>query len=392
MDAPWDFDELVERRGTHCCKWDGQDPDVIPLWIADMDFRTAPAVIRAVRERAEHGVFGYTEVPRAWYEAVQGWFARRHGWAFEPGWLQYTSGVVPALSCAIKAMTSPGDEALVLTPVYNCFFSSIRNNGCRAVECPLVVDGGGRWGADWEAVERHLARGVRLMVLCNPHNPAGTVWTAAELRRLGGLAERYGARVISDEIHGEFVWRPEAYVPMGLACGDPDWLVTLTAPSKAFNIAGLQIAAVIAADAGLRARIDRAINDNEVCDVNPFGVAATIAAYTEGEPWLEAMLAYVGENRRFAARLLAERAPAFPATPRQGTYLEWVDCSALGIGGEAVAESLMARERVRVAPGGHYGEAGRHFIRINAACPRATLAEGLGRVAGGLARLLRERG
>ena len=253
----FDFDKIVERRGTGSLKWDDcADPEVLPMWVADMDFETAPVVKKAVLERAGHGVFGYVRVPEDYYGALIGWFERRHGWSIRRDSILYTSGVVPAISATIKALAAPGDRILILTPVYNCFFSSIRNNGCAAEECALARGEDGRYRIDFERLERAAARpGVRALLLCNPHNPGGNVWSAEELARIGEICARHGLTVISDEIHGEFVFDGARYTPFARVNElNRRISVTLTSTSKSFNTAGLQMAAIITEDAGLRAR------------------------------------------------------------------------------------------------------------------------------------------
>ncbi len=382
----YDFDEIIPRRHTRSYKWDTDaEEGVLPMWVADMDFRTAPAVVEALRRRVEHGVFGYTKVPPTYYEAVIRWFGRRHAWRIEQDWILYTSGVVPALSAVIRALTAPGDRVLVQTPVYNCFFSSIRNNGCEAVESPLVYRNG-TYRVDYNDLEEKAADpAVKLMLLCNPHNPAGRVWTRQELKRIGEICLRNGVTVLSDEIHGELVLPGHTYTPF--ASVSDDFLmnsVTCVSPSKAFNLAGLQIANIVSADADMRAKIDRAININEVCDVNPFGVEALIAAYGHGEEWLEALNRYLSDNYTYLKAYFRERLPQFPVTELEGTYLVWVDCSVLGRTSEAIARRLLEQEKLRVNAGSMYGAAGEGFIRINIACPRRVLADGLERLERGL--------
>ena len=321
----YNFDELIARRGTNSYKWDSAvDADVLPMWVADMDFRTAPAITEALRRRVEHGIFGYTRVPQTYYEAVASWFARRHGWSIQTDWMMYTSGVVPALSAIIKALTVPGDKVIAQTPVYNCFFSSIRNNGCELLANPLRREGD-TYRMDFDDLERKAADPrAKLLLLCNPHNPAGRVWTRNELARLNDICLRHGVRVVADEIHCELVFSGYAYTPFASvsdACLENS--ITCVSPSKAFNIAGLQIATIVSSDADIRARIDRAININEVCDVNPFGVIATEAAYSdEGEAWLLQLIAYLEENDRTFCTFCAERLPQFPLVRLEGTYLE----------------------------------------------------------------------
>lgn len=385
----YDFDEMIPRRHTHSYKWDTDaDEEVLPMWVADMDFRTAPAVVEALRRRTEHGLFGYTKVPPAYYEAVIRWFGRRHAWRIDRDWIIYTSGVVPALSAVIKALTVPGDRILVQTPVYNCFFSSIRNNGCEALENPLVYRDG-TYRVDYNDLERKAADpAVRLMLLCNPHNPAGRVWTRQELGRIGEICLRNGVTVLSDEIHGELVLPAHTYTPFASVSDDFAMnSVTCVSPSKAFNLAGLQIANIVAADANMRVKINRAININEVCDVNPFGVEALMAAYEYGEEWLDALKRYLSDNYVYLKAYFSKRLPQFPVTELEGTYLVWVDCSVLGCTSEAIAERLLKQEKIRVNAGSMYGAAGEGFIRINIACPRRVLADGLERLERGLSRL-----
>lgn len=377
----YDFDELINRRGTNSLKWDSAaDPDVLPLWVADMDFRTAQPVIDALKRRVEHGIFGYTHVPDAFYESIIRWFARRHGWTMRREWMLYTSGVVPALSAVIKALTAPGDKVLVQTPVYNCFFSSIRNNGCTVEESPLIYENQ-TYRMDFDDLERRAADPrVKVMLLCNPHNPAGRVWTRDELARLGDICLRHGVTVVADEIHCELVMPGHTYTPYAsVSEAMRHGSVTCLSPTKSFNMAGLQIAAIVSDDADVRRRIDRAININEVCDVNPFGIEATIAAYDEGEPWLLQLLDYLKGNYDFMCDYCREHLPEFPLTELEGTYLVWMDCHVLGLPSEELEERLVDESRLWLNAGTMYGAVGEGFMRWNIACPRARLAEALKR-------------
>lgn len=382
----YDFDEIVPRRGTISYKWDtADDAGVLPMWVADMDFRTAPAVTEALRQRVEHGIFGYTRVPESYYDAVVRWFGSRHRWRIDPQWIIYTSGVVPAVSAVIKALTEPGDRVIVQTPAYNCFYSSIRNNGCRLSANPLLCREG-RYTIDFDDLERKAADPqAKLLLLCNPHNPSGRVWTAEELRRIGEICLRHDVFVVSDEIHCELTYAGHDYTPF--ASLDERFRihsVTCLSPSKAFNIAGLQIANIVAADETVRQRIDRAININEVCDVNPFGVIATIAAYECGAEWLDGLRAYLWENYCMVKRFFAGRLPHYPILPLEGTYLVWIDCRAAGTGSDRITSLLLEQQKLMVNSGTMYGPGGEGFLRLNIACPRSVLAEGLERLAKGL--------
>ena len=377
----YDFDEIIPRRHTNSYKWDGAtDSDVLPLWVADMDFRTAPAITEALKQRVEHGIFGYTRVPDEYYEAVTAWFKRRHGWDIRREWMIYTSGVVPAISAIIKALTGPGDKVLVQTPVYNCFFSSIRNNGCEVASSPLVYEDR-TYRMDLEDLERKASdEKTKVMLLCNPHNPAGRVWTREELTAVGEICIRHGVTVVSDEIHCELVYSGHRHIPF--ASISDDFLrhsVTCVSPSKAFNIAGLQIANIIAPDETMRRRIDKAININEVCDVNPFGVIATMAAYNEGEEWLGQLLDYLWQNYLFLIEFCRTHLPDFPVARLEGTYLAWMDCRTLGIGSEELEQLLVGEAKLWLNAGTMYGAEGEGFMRWNLACPRSVLKQALAR-------------
>ncbi len=378
----FDFDKIVNRRGSNSYKWDEpQNDDVIPLWVADMDFEVAPAIREALERRVAHGVFGYTLVPDAYYEAVMNWFSRRHSWKIEREWIQYTTGVVPAVSVVIKALTLPGDQVIVQTPVYNCFFSSIRNNGCEIVESPLVnVDG--YYKMDFDDLERKCANPrAKVLLLCNPHNPACRVWTAEELEELNIICARHGVVVLSDEIHGELVFDGRRYTPFASVSDECRAnCVVCCSPSKSFNTAGLQIANIICSNADVRARIDRAININEVCDVNPFGVVALMAAYNESEEWLDALCDYIKGNYDVLCRFLRDEFPSLRVTPLEGTYLAWVDFSAFGMTSDELTAHLLEECGVMLNSGTMYGSAGEGFLRINLACPRGTLTEALERM------------
>lgn len=376
----YDFDKTIDRRATNSYKWDSAPEGVLPMWVADMDFRTAPAIINALQKRVAHGIFGYTRVPDAYYDAVTSWFSRRHGWDIDREWIIYTSGVVPAVSAVIKALTVPGDKVIVQTPVYNCFFSSIRNNGCEIVSNPLrrTAD---TYEMDFDALERCAADPrAKVMLLCNPHNPAGRVWTPDELTRLGNICLRNGVTVVADEIHCELVYQGFKYTPFAsLSDAFLHRSVTCVSPSKAFNIAGLQIANIVAFDNDLRSRIDKAININEVCDVNPFGVAATIAAYNEGEEWLNQLVDYLHGNYEAMAEFCRRELPEFPITRLEGTYLVWMDCSSLGMPSDALEHALLDDARLWLNAGTMYGAEGEGYMRWNIACPRSVMLDGLNR-------------
>lgn len=390
----FDFDRINERRGTGCVKWDCDAQDVIPMWVADMDFQTAPCIIDAVKARVNQGIFGYTRVRDDYYNAISSWFARKHGWNVQKDWIIYTSGVVPALSVVIKALTKPDDNVLIQTPVYNCFFSSIRNNGCNMIENRLVQTSANNgnegqlftYTIDFEDFEEKVKRSA-VFVLCNPHNPAGRVWSKEELTKMSEICLKHNVPVISDEIHCEIVMPGQSYTPTASLSDEfQQNTVTLCSPSKAFNIAGLQIANIISSREDWRAAIDKAININEICDVNPFGVEALISAYTDecAEKWLDELNNYIYGNYKYLLEVFGKELPWLPVSVLEGTYLVWCDCKSLKISSRDIEQALVNDFKVRVNAGSMYGDAGDGFIRINLASPRKLIEDGLSRIIRGL--------
>ncbi|PNP93238.1 cystathionine beta-lyase [Hoylesella timonensis] len=380
----YDFDKIIPRRGTNSVKWDvAKEDGVIPMWVADMDFQAAPCIRQALKERVDHGVFGYTLVPNSYYESIISWFDRRHQWHIDRNWILYTSGVVPAISAIIKALTEPGDKVLVQTPVYNCFFSSIRNNGCTTAENALVRKGNS-YEIDFDDFERQAAdEKTKVFLLCNPHNPAGRVWTPDELSRMNDICLRHGVKVIADEIHCELVMPGYKFTPFAAvskACQDN--CITTNSPTKSFNIAGLQIANIITNNDTIKRKIDRAININEVCDVNPFGVIALQAAYNEGESWIDQLNLYLWENYKVLKDFFQEHLPKLQVLKLEGTYLVWVDISATGLKADELTNELLQQGKVMVNSGTLYGKTtGADYLRLNIAMPRSLMLEALQRIA-----------
>ena len=385
----YNFDEIIPRRGTASVKWDRFEEDTLPLWVADMDFKAAPAILDALRGRLDHGVFGYELVPQSYFDAIGDWFRRRHGWkGISREHLIPTTGVIAAYAASIKAFTRPGDNVIVQTPCYNAFFPAIRNNGCREL-CNSLVYKNNTYSIDWADLEKKAADPkTTAMLLCNPHNPAGRVWTRNELERIGRICLRNGVFVIADEIHCELTYPGHDYTPFATL---PAELVLNSAscisPTKAFNIAGIQIANVFAADTDIVRRINRAINDNECCDVNVFGCAALEAAYNESEEWLDALREYLYDNSQLVYRFLKEEIPEVKALPLEGTYLMWLDCRAARHADEPLegfserfANHLRFGAKLILSTGTIYGADAEGFERLNIACPRSTLIEGLRRL------------
>ena len=404
-DMTYNFDEIIDRRGTGCVKWDEEAAvpppfggvgspsgiggsttgtagslSLIPLWVADMDFAVAPAIQEAIRRRAQHPVFGYTHVQEDYYQSVIAWFKRRHQWSVEREWMLYTTGVVPAMSVAIKALTMPGEKVLILSPDYNCFFSSVKNNGCEVAECVLRFSrNNNRFEVDWHSFETHCAdEKTTVFLLCNPHNPTGRVWTREELQRMADICHRHQVRIVSDEIHCELVMPGHTFVPMGTVDADA---IILNSPSKSFNIAGLMMANIICRDPATRRRLDRAININEVCDVNPFAPEAVKAAYNDSEDWLDSLNLYLWDNYHALCDFVAQHLPQWHVMPLEGTYLVWVDVSACCDSVATYTEQLLQDTGVWLNPGTMYGpQSGEGYLRINIACPRSLLMEALGRI------------
>lgn len=380
----YNFDKTIQRRGTNSYKWDTpKSNNVLPMWVADMDFPVAPCIQKAIEARVAHGIFGYTLVPESYYRAVMTWFKTRHKWSIKRDWILYTTGVVPAISCSIKAICMPGENVLVQTPVYNCFFSSIRNQGCQIVENELVREGDS-YKIDFDDFEQKCANPqTTAFLLCNPHNPAGRVWTREELEKMNTICMRYNVRVIADEIHCEIIMPEYEYTPFASVNKDCQKnCVALSSPSKSFNTAGLQIANIVCENAELRQRIERVINIYEVCDVNPFGPVALEAAYSkEGAQWLEALNSYILENYRKLKMFLALNFPKIKLIRLEGTYLAWLDIHELGISAEEACDLLLKKGQLMLCSGTEYGEkAGEGYLRINLACSAETLHEGLRRM------------
>lgn len=384
----WSFDEPVNRRRLGAMKWDVAEHE-LPMWVADMDFQTAPEIRAAIEARAAHGVFGYTDVPEEWYAAVSGWWKRRHGFAMEKEWLIFCTGVVPAISSVVRKLTTPAEKVLLQTPVYHIFFNSIENNGRQALESPLLYDGT-QYRVDWEDLEQKLSDPqTSLMILCNPHNPVGKIWDRDTLARIGALCEQYRVTVLSDEIHCDLTDPGCSYVPYAAASAQcRDNSVTCIAPTKAFNLAGLQTAAVVVPDEGLRHKVWRGLNTDEVAEPNAFAMDAAIAAFTKGGDWLDGLRDYLLENKRLVRDFLQRELPQIGAVPSQATYLLWLDCRALPGTAAEVARFLREKTGLVLSAGGQFGGNGGSFLRMNTACPRAVLQDGLNRLREGITAYL----
>lgn len=381
----YDFDTPTERRNTNSLKWDVAEGE-LPMWVADMDFQTAPEIREAIMKRAEHGIFGYSVIPDAWYEAYIQWWKMRHGYTMERDWLIFCTGVVPAISSIVRKMTTPAEKVLIQTPVYNIFFNSILNNGRQVLESPLRYDGK-EYRIDFADLEEKLSDPqTALMILCNPHNPTGKIWDRQTLEKIGALCSRHHVTVVSDEIHCDLTDPGESYVPFASVSETSRQIsITCMAPTKAFNLAGLQTAAVSVPDEVLRHKVWRALNTDEAAEPNAFAVEAAVAAFTRGADWLDALRDYLYENKKLAEAYIEKEIPDVRAVASQATYLLWLDCSGLiGCGREA-AGFLRRETGLYLSEGSQYGGNGADFLRMNIACPRAVLKDGLERLKNGLA-------
>lgn len=378
------FDEVIDRRNTGSLKWDVKENE-LPMWVADMDFTAAPIIREVIMRRAAHGVFGYSIVPDEWYDAYVSWWKNRHGLNMEKDWLIFTTGIVPAISSIVRKLTTPAENVVVLTPVYNIFYNSILNNGRRVLPCDLIYENG-EYSIDFSALEQALKdEQTTLMILCNPHNPIGKIWDRDTLMKIGELCKKYSVTVVSDEIHCDITAPGKMYTPFASVnetCRDIS--ITCLAPTKAFNLAGLQTAAVAVADPVLRHRVWRGLNTDEVAEPNVFAIPAAVAAFTKGEQWLDEFRDYVFENRRIADGFIEKNIPEIFSVKGDATYLMWLDCKKTGLDSDALAESLRKNTGLFVSSGTQYGGNGRDFLRVNIACPRAVLYDGLDRLNRGI--------
>lgn len=373
------FDEEVDRRNTGAMKWDVKENE-LPMWVADMDFKTAPEIICEIKKRAEHGVFGYTLITDEWYEAYQNWWKRRHNFLIEKQWLIFCTGVVPAISSIVRKMTTVAENVVVLTPVYNIFFNSILNNGRNVLESRLVYNNG-EYSIDFDDLESKLSNPqTSLMLLCNPHNPVGKIWDRETLEKIGHLCKKHHVLVVSDEIHCDIVNPDEEYVPFASVSKEClENSITCIAPTKAFNIAGLQTAAVFAADENIRHKVNRGLNTDEVAEPNVFAAVAPVAAFNSGEQWLNELNSYLWNNRKYAEEYIKNEIPQIRAVEGHATYLLWLDCTDIAGKTEDLSNYIRKTSGLYLSDGNEYRN-GNGFLRMNLACPMERLKEGLRRL------------
>lgn len=384
LDVKYDFDTKVDRKNTNSLKWKVADNE-LPMWVADMDFKTAPEIQTAIMEKAKEGVYGYSIIPDEWYRAYMGWWKNRHDLEIQREWLIFSTGVIPSISSIVRKLTTPAEKVLIQTPVYNIFFNCILNNGRRVVENTLKYDGE-NYEIDFEDLEEKLADPqTSMMILCNPHNPVGRIWSREELKRIGELCKQYNVIVISDEIHCDLTDPGCDYIPFASVsevCRDNS--ITCVAPTKTFNLAGMQSSAVIIPNKVLRHKVWRGLNTDEVAEPNFFAVDAAIAAFTKGEDWLNELREYIFNNKNIVAEFVKNEVPSIKVVLSHATYLLWLDCQNVKGVDSGLAEFIRKETGLYITAGSHYGKSGSEFMRMNIACPQEVLRDGLARLKQGI--------
>ena len=379
----YNFDKFVDRRGTACVKWDvrdlfgvGPDADLTPMWIADMDFAVVPEIQTALKERCDHPTFGYNPPTPGCIPALCSWYERRHNWKFTPDQVLNGIGVVTMIRFTLEALTAPGDQVAVFSPVYDPFFAQVHNSGRTLVDLPMKEQNG-HYSVDLAAFEQALKDGVRAVIFCNPHNPIGKVWTKDEVETIGGLCAKYGAYMLSDEVHGDMVMDGNHYNPMGLVDAIQDKLVVYTAISKTFNLAGLHQSAIIIPNAEVRAKVDAMLKGAWIMGPNLMAFTAMEAAYTYGDKWVDEVVAYISDNVRYVQQQVRDFMPKVKLSHHEGTFLMWLDLRCLGMSSDELTVTLGREYGIGLGNGAHYGKQCDGFMRMNVACPRSTLEKGV---------------
>lgn len=378
----YDFDTVIDRWNTRSAKWDGMESrygtkDAIPMWVADMDFMSPPEVVQALEERARHGLFGYTTRPDSYFEAIIDWIKNRHGFQIQKEWIGHSPGVVSGLGFIVEALTQPGDKIIIQTPVYYPFRMVSESAGCEIVENDLLYENG-QYTMDFDDLEAKAAAGAKMLILCSPHNPVGRVWTKEELTRLGEICLKHNVLVVSDEIHGDLIYKEYKHIPFGsLSPEFSQKSITCIAPSKTFNLAGLQTSTMIIADKEIQEKVNQTMMKHFAFGANAFGVVALEAAYRHGGPWLDALMDYLKENLKVMTEFIEQRIPSIKVVQPEGTYLVWLDCTELGMEAKELDDFMLRRARLALDEGHIFGKNGEGFQRINIACPRSLLMTGL---------------
>ncbi|UAL46721.1 pyridoxal phosphate-dependent aminotransferase [Sutcliffiella horikoshii] len=378
----YDFNESINRKNTSSVKWDETgrvfgSSDVLPMWVADMDFQAPQEVTKAIMDKAQHGIYGYTAISTSVDDAVSSWFQKQHGWELKQEWLTYISGVVPALSATIQTFSNPGDKVIVFSPVYYPFYDMVTYNDRKLITSPMEYRNG-RYYMDLQDFEAKLDGDVKLLLLCNPHNPGGTVWTREELEQLGKICVKHNVIIVSDDIHADLVFENHTYNAIAFISDDiARQTVTCIAPTKTFNIAGLQAAAMVTSNDSFREKLELFMKKQGHFLLNMLGVSAMEAAYRHGKPWLDEVLDYIEDNMDYAVEYIQKEIPGVDASKPEGTYLLWIDCRKLGLGEEELKRLLLHKGKLALESGGKFGKEGNGFVRMNVACTKTTLQEGL---------------
>lgn len=381
-----DFDKVIDRRNTRCLKYDfakrrGMPEDVLPLWVADMDFATSSYIEDALIERAKHGIFGYSEVQTPYFEILANWLKKHHNWDVEEKWLIKTPGVVFALAMAVKAYTEIGESVLIQAPVYYPFYEVIRDNGRKIVENELYLGDDNRYHIDFEDFEdKIISEKVRLFILCSPHNPVGRVWTAEELVKLGDICVKHGVIVVSDEIHADFVFKGRHHVFASLKKEFENISITCTSPSKTFNLASMMMSNIFIPNHELKRKFRKELDAAGTSQLGIMGLVACEAAYSKGEEWYRSMIEYVRKNIEFTKEYIAENIPDVSMIDIEGTYLVWLDFHKTGLSAEELDRRIILNAKLWLDSGKIFGKCGEGFQRINVACPRSILKEALDRI------------
>ncbi|HWO98406.1 MAG TPA: MalY/PatB family protein [Bacillus sp. (in: firmicutes)] len=379
------FDYIMNRKQTHSVKWDGiqtffGSDDLLPMWVADMDFQSPLPVQQALHKAVDHGIFGYAMTTNETNDAIVNWLQKRHNWKIDSEWLVYSPGVVFSISMAIQALTDRQDTILIQTPVYAPFFNMIRQNERKLIENPLVLENE-RYTMDFEDLEQKLKQNVKMMILCSPHNPGGRVWKREELENVYKLCQKYDVILLSDEIHADLVYKPHIHTPISsLSHNGSNKIITFISPSKTFNLAGLQASAAVIEHKEMREAFTRMQQRQGFFSLNALGITGMEAAYRHGEEWLDNLLAYLQDNIQHTSRFIRERLPKLKLMEPEGTYLIWIDCRELGLSDAQIRNTLLQQGKIALESGIKYGEYGSGFVRLNIGCPREVLEDGLERI------------
>lgn len=380
----YDFSKLTNRFDSYSMKWDVA-PQVLPMWVADMDFETAPEIVEALHNRVNHKIFGYNIVPDEFFESIQHWWKKRHHFLMEKEWMMFCTGVVPAISSIVRKLTTVGENILIQAPVYNIFYNSILNNGRHVLSSDLIYDGH-EYTIDFEDLEKKLALPqTTMMILCNPHNPIGKIWSQETLKRIGDLCARHHVLVVSDEIHCDIIALGREYIPFAsVSKTNLNNSITCIAPTKAFNLAGLQSACIVVENEVIRQKVNRGINTDEVAEPNSFAITAAMSAFNHGEKWLDELNIYIQNNKQIACQYIEENLPMLHVVYSEATYLLWIDCSKVTDDSVELVEAIKKKTGLYLSDGYEYGENGKAFVRMNVACPQMRLMDGLKRLREGV--------